>query len=92
MPKRKPEWQTPPRLPAGTNANLDTIIRAAKQGDLVVLSCRWGATGKPVSVVCAINRGVENGQAMFYPVPLAALFDGNPYALLQDPTADVQAA
>jgi hypothetical protein len=39
------------------------------------MECRCSATGNPVMVICAVNRC----QNEFVFVPVAKLFDGNPY-------------
>jgi len=69
-------------IPKGYKANLDTIIRAAKNGDLCLMECTDKATGKGVIALCAAGRdGNEIVMA-----PLAKLFDANPYDELNPPT------
>jgi hypothetical protein len=65
----------------GYQTNFDTISKAAKSGRLALMECVDAATGKPVITVCAVNR-VE-GEFEF--VPLAKMFDGNPYEELVPP-------
>ena len=69
----------------GYKANFDTLLRAARAGDLALLECRSVARGEPVSVVCAANR-LPEGAIEF--VPLATLFDGNPYEHVLPPGSD----
>lgn len=69
-------------IPKGHRANLETIIRAAKNGDLCVMECTDKATGKPVIALCAAGR---NGKEIVMS-PLAKMFDGNPYEELDPPT------
>lgn len=66
----------------GYKANLETLIRAAKNGDLALVECKDKATGKIVVAVCAI--GHSNGEYSI--TPIAKMFDGNPYEELNPPT------
>ena len=59
----------------GDKKNFDTILNAAKNGDLALLECRDAGSGEARSVICAVNR---NGGGFEF-VPLAKLFAGNPY-------------
>lgn len=62
--------------------NLDTIVEAARNGDLALLDCQDVKTGKPVVALIAVYRD-ENGDFDF--VPLAKMFDGDPYEELNPP-------
>lgn len=64
--------------------NFETLRRAADSGHLALLECQDKATGKVVNVVVALNR--HSGEFQF--VPLAKLFDGNPYDELNPPNPD----
>jgi hypothetical protein len=70
------------KINPGNRKNLDTINAAARDGNLCLMLCHWKDSGKPVDVLCAVNRQ-ENSDSAF--VPLATLFDGNPYELLLPP-------
>jgi hypothetical protein len=59
----------------GHKNNFDTLKQAAANGDLALMECHCSSTGKPVTVICAVNR-IRNE---FEFVPVARLFDGNPY-------------
>lgn len=61
--------------------NLETIIRAAENGQLAVLECTEKATGKTVSVLVAIHL---DGQE-YVITPFAKMFDGNPYDEVNPP-------
>jgi Family of unknown function (DUF6117) len=61
--------------------NFETILNAAKNGDLALLECADASSGEKRSVVCAINRDGTD----FVFVPLAKLFVGNPYDELTPP-------
>lgn len=62
--------------------NFETLNRAVKSGDSVLVECKDAVTGKPVMVVCAVQR-VGNE---FQVIPLAKLFDGDPYDELVPPS------
>lgn len=62
-------------IPEGYKANFNTLLSAATRGRLAVVECRDRVSGKLVQVVCATNY-VDGEYEM---VPLAKLFDGNPY-------------
>jgi hypothetical protein len=66
----------------GYVSNLETIIKAAEDGSLALLECTDMVTGKIIIAVCAIN--IEAG-GNFSAVPLAKMFDGNPYEELNPP-------
>lgn len=66
----------------GDRRNFDTILKAARNGDLALLECVDTASGEKRSVVCAVNRDGDG----FAFVPLAKLFTGNPYDELTPPT------
>ena len=68
-------------LHQGDKKNFDTILNAAKNGDLALLECADAASGEKRSVVCAVNRDGTD----FVFVPLAKLFIGNPYDELTPP-------
>lgn len=62
-------------------ANFDTLLAAAGNGDLALMECKNAKTGAPVVALCAVDR--DGGDFVF--VPLAKLFDGNPYEELVPP-------
>lgn len=68
----------------GSAANLETIRRAAANGDLAVMACRWVHDGSRVDVLCAASREGESVRM----VPLATLFMDDPYKTLQPPATD----
>lgn len=73
----------PPALTEGQRANFNTLLRAATSGDLALVSARRKRNGKPIAILCAMQR---NEDGTISPVPLAKQFDGNPYDELMDPT------
>lgn len=68
-------------IQAGYKHNFETLIRAVEYGDVCLLECTDAVTGQPVIVVCAANRSDEEVAL----VPLARLFDDDPYAGLIPP-------
>lgn len=72
-------------IPKALIANLNTLVRAATQGDLAVLECTCAKTGEPVYTVTAVG-GDGNGGIQL--TPLARLFEGDPYKLLIPPNPE----
>lgn len=72
-------------IPKGHKNNFETLKLAAANGDLALMECRSSATGSSVMVICAVNRC----QGEFYFVPVAKLFDGNPYEEVIPATSNV---
>lgn len=61
--------------------NLETIIRAADNGNLALMECVDKKTGEKVSVVCAVHMdGLE-----YVMTPLAKMFKGDPYKEVDPP-------
>lgn len=73
-----------PKIQESYKHNFSLILKAAKYGDLCLLDCQDKATGKTARVVCAVQRN-ETECIM---VPLAKLFDGNPYDELNPPNPE----
>ena len=69
----------------GHKQNFDTLRRAMLGGDAALLECQLAVTGEPVAVICATNRLAEGGAEF---VPLATLFDGDPYTIINPPDPD----
>ena len=66
----------------GHKANFETLKTAASNGDLVLMDCKDAKTKARVAVVCAVWQDAE-GQYNF--VPLARMFNGNPYKAVIPP-------
>lgn len=68
--------------------NFETLLNAAKLGEVCLMECTDAKTGKPVIVVCAVNRVQDPTQyaVQYQMVPLAKMFDGNPYEEVMPPT------
>lgn len=68
----------PPPIREATRTNFNTLLAAARHGDLCSVSAMRIADNSPVTLVCAVNRVVEKGE--FELVPLACMLeDENPY-------------
>ena len=65
-------------IPQPYRDNFNTLQQAFSDGAACLLECHERATGKPVYVLCAVNRSGPDYEL----VPFARLFDDNPYDLL----------
>lgn len=72
-------------LSVGDKQNFDTLRRAMLAGDAALLECQLVTTGCPVAVICAANRLAGDGAEF---VPLAMLFNDNPYRAVNPPNPD----
>lgn len=74
-------------MPIGKHykANFNTMLLAAENKDLALLDCQDKKTGEQVHVVCAVYHDSE-GQYNF--VPLAKMFDGDPYEEVNPPSEE----
>lgn len=62
-------------LKPGDRANFNTLLEAAKQGDLALMECTDAKTGEYRAVICAVNHdGTDHVM-----VPLGHIATGNPY-------------
>lgn len=68
-------------IPQPHRDNFNTLHRAFDDGAACLLECNDRATGKPVYVICAVNRRGTDYEL----VPFARLFDDSPYDLLTPP-------
>lgn len=73
----------PPPIQPGYKANFKTLLHAGRNDDLALVSCIDKASQKPVIVICAMQR---NQDKTITPIPLAKMFDGDPFDELEDPT------
>lgn len=64
--------------------NFETLLRAAANDDLCLLECTDWKTGKPIMVVCAVQPSDEGVSF----VPIAKMFDGNPYEEIAPPSVE----
>jgi hypothetical protein len=73
-------------LTKGYLANFKTLSKAFANKDAGLVECTDVETGKPVMVICAFSHYSATGEVTT--VPLAKLFDGNPYKELVPPTME----
>jgi hypothetical protein len=62
-------------------ANFQTLLRAAENGDLALMECADALTGEPRYVICAVGR--EGSDFLF--VPFGHLAAENPYEAYDPP-------
>lgn len=77
------------RITEGYQRNFDTLKRAIRNKDAGLMLCEDVATGKPVVVVCAFLYDSE--QTTWEAIPLAKMFDGNPYEEVKPPMLETAA-
>lgn len=76
--------QHPEAIPKWARQNFQQMLKAASNDHLALLSCKSKATGEPVYAICMVNR--VNGEFEFMPV--ARLFEGNPFEMLEPPAVE----
>ena len=64
--------------------NFQTMLMAAENADLCLMECTDATTGKPVIAICMVNCTKDGEYEM---MPVAKMFDGNPYEELVPPQA-----
>jgi len=64
--------------------NFETLREAFLNRDVALLECQLKTTGELVAVVVAVNR--DGNEFAF--VPIAMMFNGNPYECLNPPNPD----
>jgi hypothetical protein len=69
----------------GHKTNFETLRQALDAGDVALMECQLAATGETIAVICAANRHPD-GDVEF--VPIAMMFNGNPYESLNPPNPD----
>ena len=81
----KKPTQKPPKLKKAYRENFNTLLQAAKNGDLALVSAIRKKDNSPVALICAINHNSPTHSPITL-TPIAELIQGNPYQLYQDPT------
>ena len=71
-------------IPEYARANFQTLLRAAKDGNLALMECTDAITGERRYVVCAVVR--EGTDFLF--TPFGHLADGNPFDAYVPPAAE----
>lgn len=83
IPYQKEPPLTPPKLRKGDQMNFETLLRAASDRALALVSAIRKADQQPVALVCAMQT---NDDDTITPVPFAVMVEGNPFDLFEDPT------
>ena len=65
--------------------NFDTLQRASRRGDVLLMECQLVTTGQLVPVLCAVNSDADRNLQL---VPFAMLFTGNPYEQVSPPRGE----
>ncbi|MCF8710438.1 DUF6117 family protein [Rhizorhapis sp. SPR117] len=68
-------------IPDHARANFETLVRAAKAGDLALMECTEVASGEIRYVLCAVGR--DRGDYVM--TPFGHLAPGNPYETYTPP-------
>ena len=71
-------------IPDHARANIETLLRAATDGNLALMECADAVTGEPRYVICAV--GGDAGNYVF--TPFGHLAEGNPYDSYRPPAQD----
>jgi hypothetical protein len=72
-------------IPPGYKHNFETMMRAASDGRLALMECVDNNTGSLCYVVCMVSD-TEGTLEEYDMVPVARMFDGNPYEELTPPS------
>lgn len=62
-------------IPEEPRTNFETLVKAAKAGDLALMECTEVASGETRYVLCAVGRDGDN----YVMTPFGHLAPGNPY-------------
>jgi len=62
-------------IPDHARANFETLLQAARAGDLALMECTEASSGETRYVLCAVGR---DGEA-YLMTPFGHLAPGNPY-------------
>jgi hypothetical protein len=63
-------------------ANFAEMTRAVMSGDVALVECTDTETGKPCAIICTVNVFEDRSVEI---VPMARMFDGNPYEQINPP-------
>lgn len=66
----------------GYTNNFETLLRAVQNGDVALAECKVKETGESAAVLVA---HFVDDEGMHNLVPLARMFDGDPYEILDPP-------
>jgi hypothetical protein len=69
-------------IPDHISANFETLLRAARNGDLALMECTDASNDIPRYVLAAVQRD-DGGEYLF--TPFGHLAEGNPYEAYHPP-------
>ncbi len=72
-------------IPVGHKQNFETLRRAVLAGDVALMECQHATSGETVAVICAVNRHPDEPEKKFDFVPVAMMFNDNPYTVVNPP-------
>lgn len=72
-------------LSAGLKQNFDVLCCAFRAGRVALIECQLAATGESAAVICAANKNLDDSVDF---VPLAMMFQDNPYTTVNPPKPD----
>ena len=80
----EPDTSVPPPLHKGYKHNFRTLLKAAANNDLSLVSARRN-DGTPVALVAAVSEDPADPESRVI-IPIACMIEGNPFEMFQDPT------
>ncbi len=75
-------------IPVGHKQNFETLRQAVLAGDVALIECQHAISGETVAVVCAVTRHTDTPEREFEFVPVAMMFNDNPYTMINPPDPD----
>lgn len=66
-------------IPNYARTNFETLVKAARAGDLALMECTEAGSGETRYVLCAVGRGADEFGADYVMTPFGHLAPGNPY-------------
>ena len=75
-------------IPVGHKQNFETLRQAVLAGDVALMECQHATSGETVAVICAVNRHTDEPEDEFDFVPVAMMFNDNPYTVVNPPHPD----
>lgn len=69
-------------IPDAYRTNFDTLLRAARAGNLALLECADAVNGTPRYILCGVGRDGDD----YVMTPFGHLADGDPFELYVPPS------
>ena len=70
-------------IPSYQKKNFETMQQAVKAGQVAIMRCTDAKTGEYVTVVCIVNEDEDSYEFL----PVAKMFEGNPYDEVLPPSS-----